>query len=377
MQGYSVLHANMMTESLDSFWNQTQNDSMYSHESAVYVQHEIGRDYKSILSVWFVAIGALGFLANLLMLYLTRHSNTKRQLNEPVRTLRKDLMYFFIFNLAFSDAAGSLVGIPLVTLEAYKLTIKNNSVCRVVRFSQLLFPTVTLFLLLLITVERYLSIISPLYILRRSSARKIIYLAWIWSSAIICLGLPSFEIQRWELDKQRFTLVCKYSDSGERRSIIKILYLIFVLLAYLVPCFIVVTLSVYIASKILRKRLVLQDKPLAAITSESEKLKTTRVFLTVVAAFILPYLAYIIYAVCSMTGILPDNSYQTDVALRGILAALVYSNVVINPMVIFVEMKSLRLKLRATLGCQDQVQSLDTVPCRVSLQPVELSLQTF
>ena len=191
MQSYSVLHEERMTESMEKSLNQTQNDSMYSHESAVYVQHEIGRDYKSILSVWFVAIGVLGFLANLLMLYLTRHSNTKRQLNEPVRTLQKDLMYFFIFNLALSDAAGSLTGIPLLALEAYfNLTIKNNSVCRVVRFSQLLFPTVTMFLLLLITVERYLSIVYPLFILRRSLARKIICLAWIWSSAII-LPLPA------------------------------------------------------------------------------------------------------------------------------------------------------------------------------------------
>ena len=78
-----------------------------------------------------------------------------------------------------------------------------------------------------------------------------------------------------------------------------------------------------------------------------------------------------------MTGLLPDNTYQTDAELRGIWAALVYSNVVINPIVIFVEMKSLRLKLRATLGCENRVQALNTVPCHNNFPLVELSLQTF
>ena len=377
MQDYSVFHGEKMTELLENSWNKTKNGSLYLHESAAYVFQELGDDYERILSVWFVAIGVFGFLANLLMLYLTRHSNTRRQLNEPVRTLRKDFMYFFIFNLAFSDAAGSSTGIPLLALELYfNLTIKNNSVCRVVRFSQLLFPTVTMFLLLLITIERYLSIVSPLFILRRSSARKIICLVWIWSSAIICLGLPSFEIQRWELDKQHFTLVFKYSNSGEKRTFLKILYLVFVFLAFLVPCFVVVTLSVYIVVRI-RKRPVLQDRPLAAITNESEKLKTTKVILTVVAAFVLPYLAYIIYGVVSMSGLLPDNSYETDFVLRCVWAALVYSNVVINPTVIFVQTKSLRLRLRAMLGCFNQVEPLPTPAVAFRLPAAEISLQTI
>ena len=142
------------------------------------------------------------------------------------------------------------------------------------------------------------------------------------------------------------------------------------------PCFVVVSLSIYIAVRI-RKRPVLQDRPLAAITNESEKLKTTRVNLTVVAAFVLPYLAYIIYGVVSMSGLLPDNSYQTDFVLCYVWAALVYSNVVVNPTVIFVQTKSLRLRLRAMLGCSNQVQTLTTPAVAFRLPAAEISLQTI
>ena len=152
-----------MSESLDNSMNKTRNESFHSHDSAVYVFQELRGIYKRILSVWFVVIGVLG-----LKLKLARHNNTTRKLNEPVRTLRKDLMYYFIFNLAFSDAAGSSTGIPLLALEAsFDFTVKNNNVCRTIRFSQLFFPTLTLFLILLITIERYLLIVSPFFVFKR------------------------------------------------------------------------------------------------------------------------------------------------------------------------------------------------------------------
>ena len=77
MQGHPVFHEKKMTESLENSWNKTKNGSLYLHESAAYVFRELRGDYDRVLSVWFVAIGVLGFLANLPMLYLTRHSNTR------------------------------------------------------------------------------------------------------------------------------------------------------------------------------------------------------------------------------------------------------------------------------------------------------------
>ena len=158
----------------------TLTHNTFPHTPSMYVPHPTQDGYKPFMSFWLTTIAALGFVGNALMIYLTRQRNCDRQPNSTVGTQRKELMYYLIFNLAISDAAGSLVGVPLLVLETwFELAVVSDTSCRVVRFFQLLFPTVTAYLLIAITCERCRSILSPLFVINPGHARRAIFLSWI------------------------------------------------------------------------------------------------------------------------------------------------------------------------------------------------------
>lgn len=352
--------------------NFTQRDNVTLTEPKAYVFLTVKDGYKTFFMIWSVALIVLGVLVNNLMLYITKQDSSVGHHTETTTCTKKHIVYYFFFNLAISDAAGSLIAIPLLILElSFGIIVKNDVACRISRFHTLLFPTVTLFLLLVITAERFLSLVTPSFILRQSIARKIVCLAWVWSSFIVCLGLPSYQYRKWDLNERQYTFLCTYSSGKERE--LRVLYMLFVCFAYLIPCVLVVILSIFIANRI-RKSSSPLTGALPAFVNEREKQKTTKVLLSVVGAFVLPYLAYIMYGLLRTTGLLPETSYQTDITLRYFWAMLAYTNVVVNPMVVLFQIKSLRIRLRAKLGLVNQVSPEAQVP--QNLAP-GLSLRTM
>ena len=360
-----------------SLWYAAQNLSSSSNKTPkVYVFLTDKEGYRTFFLAWTVLIIVLGIMLNALILTVTTQQKATGQENRLRHILRKQLVHYFIFNLAVSDIIASLIAIPLLILDLiFDFSAKNNFVCKIVRFLQLLFPTTTLFLLLVITVERFLSLVLPIFLLNRSTARRIVFLSWIWSMLVVCLGIISYNVQRSELDNNYFTLVCKYSGAKHGVNIENILYLVFLCFAYLIPCVVIVNMSIYIAYRIWITRLVPRGElPAFDFVSEREKQKTTKLLLSVVAAFVLPYLAYIIYGMLRTTNKLPDISSETDYILRHFFATLAYSNVVVNPIVIIMQMKSLRVRLRVKFGFTQQViPKTNFIPM---VLPIESSLPT-
>ena len=75
-----------------------------------------------------------------------------------------------------------------------------------------------------------------------------------------------------------------------------------------------------------------------------------------------------------MKGLLPHVSHQTDYRLRYFWVALAYTNVVVNPVGIFFQIKSLRVRLRKKLGFVNQVVPANTQFVHLNR---ESSLQTM
>ena len=220
-----------------SLWYAAQSLNTSLNKTAkVHIFLTAKEGYRAFFLAWTVAVIIFGIALNALILTVTSQHKTTGQENRSRHILRKQLVHYFIFNLAVSDIIASLIAIPLLILDLiFDFSAKNNFVCKIVRFLQLLFPTTTLFLLLVITVERFLSLVLPIFLLNRSTARRIVFLSWIWSMLVVCLGIISYNVQRSELDNNYFTLVCKYSGAKHGITIENKLYLVFVCFAYLIP----------------------------------------------------------------------------------------------------------------------------------------------
>lgn len=334
-----------------SFQNRTwgtpfRNGNRSFNTTPIYIEEPPQGKYVGFLSFCLAVISVLGVLINALMIYLTKTSKKRldgqEKNSEHLQVQRKNLMYFFILNLAISDATGALVGAPALFIEVYlKFTAESDFNCKFTRFIQLLFPIATVHLLLTIMIERWRTIASPLFVLKKATAKIIISICWLWSATVIIfLGLPSYKIQISNIDKQHFTLVCLYNRKDEDMAR-TVLYIVFCFVAFVTPCVSLVSISIYIASRIFKDRHV-GVTPLAIIVSQREKYKVTRIFLCVTAAFVMPYLAYIFYGIVSSTGLWPKANYQKDLALRCTWATLIYGNTIVNPILIFIQCKSLR-----------------------------------
>lgn len=307
--------------------------------SKIYVFSPVSTSTKLTLFVLTLSLGVLGFVGNVLILFFLK---SKKQATSFLSscTFQKNFN-IYIKSLAISDALCCVTGNPTSCVEFYFDIFQQDWPCKAIRYVNIFFPSVTLNNLLVISIEKYFSTRKVPRTFKSSTVKKLVCFAWIAPIFYVLIPAATYKGVRYEIDETRYTLSCKYDKHYLPFRIMLVTYLGF---QYLIPSIIILIISICLIST-LRSRMnrtidIQRDNAIRA-TMRDAKRRGTVISITLMLAFVIPYLLYFVQVIYNMAT-KADISYETDFIIRYGGAALAFSNSVINVVIYFVQMKDFR-----------------------------------
>lgn len=291
-------------------------------------------DVRVRLSLYMPAavFGLYAIITNGLILYLknTQGFGRKRALR-PKSFNRFQVTSTFVQSLAISDLTCGLIMIPLAIVTNFVDVIDTDFKCRAVRFCNIFFPSVTIFNLFVIGIERYLAVFHPFKVPSLRGVRILVVAAWIMGGLFTIMPTVTYTAKKVNYGTDYYTLDCVNDNT---KPINKILFIGFTVIIYVIPAIILLYTNIRILLE-LRKRKVRSHR------ENARKYSETSAFVTLIFTFILPYLLFVGFSAVRII-LKPQFSYTVEYTIRKINAVLAYSNSAISPTVIIVSMRDLR-----------------------------------
>ena len=298
-----------------------------------------GSTTKLALVFSMLTLGVVGFVGGSLILYFLSQNK-----QPTARSFMKNLN-LYIKSLALSDILCSLVSLPLVCLQISFDLFQTYWACRIVRYINMVFPIVTIYNLVVIAIEKHLSLRRVPRTLRASTVRKLISFAWLAGFAIVLLPAATFTGLRKDLNETHFTVLCTY-DKYHLPS--RIIMVSFTVLVYYIPCIFLIIVNVSLIRKVwLKVKMTISvqvDNPMQA-KLKAAQIRGTLLLIAITFAFIIPYFVYIVYLTYNIIAT-PEIDFQTDCIIRFTGAVLAFSNSAVNFVIYVVQMRGFRTFLR-------------------------------
>ena len=117
---------------------------------------------------------------------------------------------------------------------------EGNWGCKIARYLQIVFPSVTMNNLLIIFIEKHFSTSKVPRPFLYSTVKKLVLLAWIVGAVLVLLPASTFTPIRYEYNETRYTLDCKYDKHYFPHRII---FISFITLQYIIPTLIILIIS--------------------------------------------------------------------------------------------------------------------------------------
>lgn len=241
-------------------------------------------------------------------------------------------------SLVLSDLLCSLVSLPISASEMFFDVFLNDWVCKVLRFFNIFFPAVTIYSYLVIGIERYLGIFCPFSVISPSKAKKMVIGAWVLGFLVTLIPTTTYRRVYYDIGRDYFTLICKYDNTV---TLYRILFTIFLLIIYIIPSIILL----FINTRIIRYHK--NHVPMGSAKVEQKSLakrRITRMFVSLIFAFVVPYLLFIAYSAFMMI-LKPDVPLAFDFVARHFSALLGYANGAISAIILVHNDKYLRRKV--------------------------------
>nr|QVK45908.1 G protein-coupled receptor [Proales similis] len=150
---------------------------------------------KALASALYVPVFVLSLLGNTLVIFVAISRRRSVRVNQTYQSqMSARMSNFFIVNLAVADMAFSLLCIPSTYVAAYLVQYwpLNAISCVLINFAQTAVVTSTVYILVLITLDKYLTLMHP-FGLRLSVSINKILVALIWAlSALSSLPILLF-----------------------------------------------------------------------------------------------------------------------------------------------------------------------------------------
>ena len=271
---------------------------------SVYVFTPAGSTTKLALVISMLTSGVVGFVGGILILFFLSQNK-----QPTARSFMKNLN-LYIKSLALSDILSCLVSRPLGCLQISFDLFQTHWACKIVRYFNIVFPIVTIYNLVVIAIEKHLSLRRVPRTLRASTVRKLILFAWFAGFAIVLLPTATFTGLRQDLNETHYTVLCKY-DKYHLPS--RIIMVSFTVLVYYIPCIFLIILNVTLIRKVWREvkmTIPIQvDNPIQA-KLRAAKIRGTLLLIAITFAFIIPYFGYMVYLTYNIIAT-PDIDFQT------------------------------------------------------------------
>ena len=321
-----------------------------------YVFTPVGLDVKLTISVLFALAAAVGLTGNLCVLRFTNNEEKK-----PVRARQSSNLNFFIRSLALSDVLGSLIGAPFVLAQINSNALMTEMGCKVSRYFQTLFILITIYNLVVISVERYICTCRPTFRpLSLKTVKKAVKGAWVFGVLAALVFSYPVELIRIDLDSTRYTLTCAYNYDDPASKVAQGFRSLF---TYVLPSIILVVTCTCIARMLWVKKV---DE--ANTSNESEvnrtwrqrRKKVTTQLTVIIIALIVPYLSFfIIHTLKAMFN--PSVDFKRDYASRIVATLLIYLNSPINFVIHLKHLTGFRRDLKGYFVCCDYEYEVEPV----------------
>ena len=189
-----------------------------------YVFTPAGFDTKLTIVALMVILGVVGLVGNILIRYFV---SKKRSVSFPQSSPFVRNFNLYIKSLTLSDILSTLISLPLICVQVMFDVFQQDWPCRVVRYFGILFPSITMNNLIVISFERFLSTRDVPRTFSVYTVRKLVYGAWIIGFLVVLVPASSMNGIRYDLNDTHYTVACKYDTNYLTFRVIVVSYAIF------------------------------------------------------------------------------------------------------------------------------------------------------
>lgn len=311
----------------------------------VYVFTPVGFTTKLVFCLMVGVIIVMGIIGNCFML-LFLWSKQKRTQLQSTRFVKNLNMY--LRNLALSDLLSCLTTLPLFCIQITFDVFQSGWACKIVRYFQFIFAVITINILVVISLEKYLSTRKVPRTFSASTMSKLVFGAWVVGLVVMLIPSATYDGQRVDLNKTHFTVVCNFQKNFYSFRLMTVLFPIQFVLPFLFITFVNISLvrTVWIRG---RRKIASNpgNNPLRAKLM-AIKVRGITLLILVTFTFFVTYFFFIGYLTYKQIA-RPDLEFQTDYVLRYGSGVTVYLNSSINVAIYLVRMRDFREFLKNLL----------------------------
>ena len=323
----------------------TPTDNSKAPTIPVYVFTPVGFTAKLVLCLMLVLIIVVGIVGNCLMLLFLWSKRKKTQL-QSTRFMKNLNMY--LRNLAMSDLLSCLITLPLLCIQIAFDVFQTGWACKIIRYFQFIFAVITINIMVVISLEKYLSTRKIPRTFSAATMSKLLFGAWVWGLLVMLLPSATYDGQRVDLNETHFTVVCKNQEDFYPFRLIIFLIPIQFVLPFLFIMFVNISLARTVWSRGRRKNArnpgnnTLKAKLMAA------KLRAITLLILVTFTFFVTYFFFLGYHTYQQIA-RPELTFQAEYVLRYGSGATAYLNSSINVAIYFIQMRDFREFLKKLL----------------------------
>ena len=310
----------------------------------IYVFTPAGDTAKLVLCSVLLAVGALGFFGNCFLFYFLCLKVNKAAFRAS-RFLNNIRLY--LRSLALSDIFTSGVALPLLCTQVLFDVFQSGWPCKIARYFQLVFPTITLNNLMVISLEKYLSTRRIPRTFSIETVRKMIIGAWVFGVLIMLVSVAPYNGMRLSLNETHFTIVCRNDENFYPFRVTMLLFP----LQYILPSIFVNFINISLIKTVWRRsKTRVGNGTINACKTRltATRIKGTSLLIALTFSFTIPCLFFI--ANIAYTQIAkPQRAFAVDYLIRYAAGGFAFGSSVINFTICLAQMKDFREFLKSFL----------------------------
>ena len=296
------------------------------------------------LILLLVTVGLVGLVGNILIICFLKKKKKNKSSVVRVCSFEKNFNVY-MKSLAISDVLSVVISIPLLCVHLLFDVLQRSWGCKIARYFKLLFPSITIYNLLFISIERYFSTRDIPRTFSHSNVKKLVFAGWLMGCLTIWIPAATFDGMMYDLNETHYTVVCRYDN---QYLPFRIVLLTFTTLQFTVPIVIMIILNILLMKTVWKRRKVIFDVQRdngIKIMERKTSFHRTCFIVALTFAFIFPYfftIAQIAYN--NITG--AKIGFQTDLIIRAVGSLLILSNPAVDFVLYLVQMKDFRVFLK-------------------------------
>ena len=308
---------------------------------SIYVFTPAGATAKRLLCSVLSVVGGIGFLGSCLIFYFLLQKAAKN----PFKSSR--FLYnlnLYIRSLSLSDILSCMVSLPLLCIQISFDVFQSGWACKIVRYFHFIFPAITMNSLVVISLEKYLSIRKAPQTFRPATVKKMIISAWILGATTMLVPAAAYDGIRVDLNNTHFTVVCRNDPNFYPFRITLIIFPF----QYIIPSALVIYMNICLIKTVWvrgGRKIGSSANKVFNAKLRASRIKGSSLLIAVTFAFIIPYLFFI--GNMAYTQIAkPQREFATDFITRYATGGIAYCNSLINFTIYFAQMKNFRKFLK-------------------------------